>query len=160
MWLITASPAEVARIAGHMPPQYPAAVTLAAWSGLRFGELFALARRHVDLDAGTVRVERALEQVPGKPITFGKPKTDKSRRLVHLPGFVLAALREHMAEHVEAAPDALLFPKINAYQHGQNITPRHPHAHDSPVIPDVLPCGSLAAAHSPPRPPTNHQVRY
>ena len=106
----TASPIEVAQIAAHMPPQYSAAVTLAAWSGLRFGELFALARRHVDLDAGTVRVERALEQVPGKAVTFGKPKTDKSRRLVHLPAFVLTAVREHMAEHVEASPDALLFP--------------------------------------------------
>jgi len=61
----TALPAEVAQLAALMPPRYAAAVTLAAWSGLRYRELFALARHHVDLDAGTVRVERALEQVPG-----------------------------------------------------------------------------------------------
>ncbi|AWB90302.1 tyrosine-type recombinase/integrase [Salinibacterium hongtaonis] len=106
----TASPAEVAQLAAHMPPRYSAAVTLAAWSGLRFGELFALARRHVDLDAGTVRVERALEQVPGQPIGFGKTKTDKSRRIVNLPAFVVTALRAHIAEYVAADAEALLFP--------------------------------------------------
>lgn len=73
---------------------------------MRYGELLALARRHVDLDAGTVRVERALEQVPGQPIGFGKTKTDKSRRVVHLPAFVVDTLGAHVAEHA----DALLFP--------------------------------------------------
>lgn len=106
----TASPAEVAQLAARMPARYAAAVTLAAWSGLRYGELFALARCHVDLDAGTVRVERALEQVPGQPIGFGKTKTDKSRRVVHLPAFVVDALAAHMAEHVAEHADALLFP--------------------------------------------------
>ncbi|MGB3730644.1 tyrosine-type recombinase/integrase [Microbacterium sp.] len=105
----TATPAEVAQIAAHMPPQYAAAVTLAAWSGLRFGELFALARRHIDLATGAVRVERALEAVPGQPIRFGKTKTAGSRRTVRLPAFVVAQLAEHMAERVPGDPDALLF---------------------------------------------------
>jgi len=109
----TASPAEVAQLAAHMPARYAVAVPLAAWSGLRFGELFALARQHVDLEAGTVRVERALEMVPGQPIRFGKTKTTKSRRTVHLPAFVVAQLREHMRGHVGSAPDALLFPDAN-----------------------------------------------
>jgi integrase len=106
----TASPAEVAQLAALMPPRYAAAVIVAAWSGLRFGELFALARRHVDLTAGAVRVERALEQVSGQPIGFGKTKTDKSRRTVNLPAFVLTMLAEHLAEHVGPDADALLFP--------------------------------------------------
>jgi integrase len=105
----TATPAEVAQLAAHMPAHLAAAVTLAAWSGLRYGELFALARRHVDLDAGTLRVERALEHVPGQPVRYGKPKTDKSRRTVNLPGFVVSHLRDHMSEHVVNDPDALLF---------------------------------------------------
>lgn len=60
-----------------------------------------------------MRVERALELVPGQPIRFGKPKTAKSRRTVHLPAFVVAQLREHMAEHVAADVAALLFPDAN-----------------------------------------------
>lgn len=114
----TATPAEVATIAAHMPPRLAAAVTLAAWSGLRFGEVFALARRHVDLDMGTVRVERALIVVPGEPVRFGKPKTHSSRRTVFLPQFVVRVLREHLAEHVPADPAALLFTLAN----GQPLT--------------------------------------
>ncbi|WP_206448165.1 tyrosine-type recombinase/integrase [Agrococcus sp. KRD186] len=105
----TANPAEVAALAAAMPVHLSAAVTLAAWSGLRRGELFALARRHVDLDAGTLRVERALLELRGQGITFGETKTRKSRRLVHLPPFAVAILEAHMREHVAAAPDALLF---------------------------------------------------
>lgn len=105
----TATPAEVQRLAAHMPRRLSAAVTLAAWSGLRYGELFALSRRHVDLDTGAVRVERALLQLPGQPITFGPTKTAKSRRTVHLPRVVVAALEQHMTEFVPADPDALLF---------------------------------------------------
>lgn len=41
-----ANPAEVAALAAAMPRQLSAAVMLAAWSGLRYGELFALAREH------------------------------------------------------------------------------------------------------------------
>lgn len=104
-----ATPAEVAQLAALVPADFRAAVILAAWSSLRHGELFALARRHVDLEARTVQVDRALITVPGQPITYGPPKTRKSRRSVHLPAFVVDALREHLGAHVDASPDALLF---------------------------------------------------
>ena len=121
----TASPAEVAQIAAHMPSRYAVAVTLAAWSGLRYGELFALARRHVDLATGTVRVERALEQVPGQPIRFGKTKTAKSYRTVHLPAFIVTQLREHMAAHVAVEADALLFPNADGSPTANATLSRH-----------------------------------
>jgi integrase len=105
----TASPDEVARLASLMPRSLSAAVTLAAWSSIRQGELFALARRHLDLEAGTVRVERALKRVPGEPVTFGAPKTAKSRRTVSLPQFVVDALRAHLDEFTPPDPDALVF---------------------------------------------------
>ena len=92
-----------------MPDELAAAVVLAAWSGLRYGELFALARRHVDLEAGTVRVERALVAVPGQPVSFGVPKTTRSSRTVHLPAFVLTALAAQLEQHTEDRPDALVF---------------------------------------------------
>lgn len=104
-----ASPLEVQQLAQLMPPELTAAVTLAAWSGLRYGELFALARRHVNLEAGTVQVERALLCVSGQPVTFGKTKTAKSNRAVHLPAFVLEVLAAHLERHVPASPDGLLF---------------------------------------------------
>jgi integrase len=100
-----ATPAEVAALAGHMPPRLAAAVTTAAWSGLRYGELFALSRRHVDTEAGTLRVERQLSRAGG----FGPTKTPKSRRTVHLPRSIVEALSAHLNAHVADSPDALLF---------------------------------------------------
>lgn len=109
----TASPAVLEAIAQSMPTHLAAAVPLAAWSGLRFGELFGLARQHVDLEAGTVRVDRALVCVPGEPVRFGQPKTRSSRRTVHLPGFVVEVLRAHMAEHVPPGATSLLFTTVS-----------------------------------------------
>lgn len=74
----TATPAEVAALAAAMPARYSAAVTLAAWSGLRYGELFALARRHVDLDTGTLRVERSLMNLPGQAPSLAGATTGSS----------------------------------------------------------------------------------
>lgn len=105
----TANPLEVQQLAQLMPPEYAAAVTLAAWSGLRYGELFALARRNVNLEAGTLQVDRALVCVPGQRITFGKTKTAKSNRAVHLPAFVLEVLTAHLERYGPTSPDALLF---------------------------------------------------
>lgn len=105
----TASPAEVEQLAAQMPRRLSAAVTVAAWSGLRYGELFALARRHVDLEEGTLTVERALIQITGQPVTFGPTKTAKSRRTVHLPRRVVEQLAEHMEEFTGEALDALVF---------------------------------------------------
>ena len=83
----TATPTEVTQLAAAMPAHLGAAVIVAAWSGLRFGELFALARRHVDLDAGTVRVERALSRTRNGTV-FTPTKTAGSVRTVHLPRFL------------------------------------------------------------------------
>ncbi len=106
---IPATPAEVSALAAGMPARYSAAVHLAGWSGLRAGELFGLARRHVDLETGTVRVERAVTYAPGQPAVFGSTKTEGSRRTVHLPPHVVAILRQHMTTYTGPGPDALIF---------------------------------------------------
>lgn len=102
----TCSPDEVLALADAMPPHLRAAVFVAAWGALRQGELFALARRHVDLQAGTIRVERALT-VDGR--AAGRTKTRGSVRTVYLPRFVVDELARHMARHTGHGPEALLF---------------------------------------------------
>ncbi|BDZ37985.1 tyrosine-type recombinase/integrase [Microbacterium suwonense] len=104
-----ATPEQVRMLADAMPERYAAAVTLAAWSGLRSGELRALARRHIDLEEGTVRVERAVVEVGGNAATFGPTKTAGSRRTVALPAFVVDELRVHLEHHVDQNADALVF---------------------------------------------------
>lgn len=106
---VPATPAEIEALAAAMPERYATAVHVAAWSGLRAGELFGLARRHVDLDAGTVRVERAVSYVPGQSPCLGATKTESSKRTVHLPIQVVAKLRAHLNRYTGPDPDALVF---------------------------------------------------
>ncbi|RKT79209.1 site-specific recombinase XerD [Terracoccus luteus] len=103
-----ATPEEVAAIAAAAPPRYQAAVLIAAWGGLRAGEVFALDRRAVDVEAGFVVVERTLLSVQGK-LSFGPPKSDAGYRKVYLPAHVCEAVQRHMNEFTAPGPDALLF---------------------------------------------------
>jgi len=75
--------------------------TVALALGLRQGEALGLRWPDVDLDAGTVTIQRSLQRVGGEWL-FPEPKTTRSRRTVPLPGPVTAALREHRArQHQE-----------------------------------------------------------
>jgi integrase len=104
------SATEIAALAAEVPAHYRAFVILAAYSGLRAGELAAL--RIADLDLGeeaAVRVSRRFYRVAGE-ITVDLPKSAKSFRVVPLPGFVGAELGRHLAEHrAGAARNALVF---------------------------------------------------
>lgn len=106
---VPATPAEVAKLAALVPSRFGAAVLVAAYSGLRAGELFGLTRAHVDTTRGTVRVERALIDIRGHALHFGPPKTTSSLRMVHLPAPVNAALAKHLATFTAPGPDALVF---------------------------------------------------
>jgi integrase len=77
------------RLDGH--PLYPI-VALALGSGMRRGELCALAWGAVDLDGSTVRVERSLEET-GTGMRFKGPKTRHGHRVVSLPPVVVDILR-------------------------------------------------------------------
>jgi integrase len=94
-------------------------VALALSTGARRGELLALRRQDINLNAGQVRIERALEQTRGS-IRVKQPKTAHSRRTIAIPPWIIAELRAHMARQQELrlklgqgrAPDgALLFPR-------------------------------------------------
>lgn len=92
--------------------RYRAAVIVAAHSGLRAGELFALERQHVErTPQGGVRlnVRQTLVDVPGKPVAFGPPKSDAGRRKVHLPPEAARALLAHLDRYTGPGPRALVF---------------------------------------------------
>ena len=85
-----------------------AAIIVAIGSGLRRGELVALRWRDVDLDAGTIRVERAAERVTIRTAKrvryetrYKEPKTKRSRRTVPLTRFAIERLRRHRAEQAQ-----------------------------------------------------------
>jgi integrase len=83
-------------------------VLVAAFGGLRWGELAGLRRKRIDLEAGTVTVAEQLVEVNGT-FSVGPPKSTAGRRTVTLPTAVVAALVEHLANYTEESPDALVF---------------------------------------------------
>lgn len=104
-----ASLAELAKIREELPERYRSMLDLAAWCALRFGELTELRRADVDLDAGVIRVRRAVTRVDGDYVV-GDPKTTAGARTVHIPANVVPGMAEHMRKRVKPSPDALVFP--------------------------------------------------
>jgi integrase len=99
-----ASPAEVVALVEAITPRYRAAVLLAAWCGLRRGEVLGLRPDDVDLAARCVIVRRNRVELLSTRTSFdAEPKTDAGKRTVALPPHVLPVLAEHMASW--AGPD-------------------------------------------------------
>ena len=67
---------------------------LAAFSGMRRGELLGLRWRDIDLDRSVVRVQRQLIR-NGAAVGFGEPKTRAGRRSIFLDCATIEALRAH-----------------------------------------------------------------
>ena len=95
------SPEEVsgvlAKLEGH---PLLAIVTLALATGMRRGELLGLQWSDLDLDAGTLRVERSLEETK-TGLRLKPPKTKRGRRNIKLPPEAVAVLRAHRVKVME-----------------------------------------------------------
>jgi integrase len=87
----------LARLYGHA--LHPVAA-LALGTGMRRGEICALAWGAVDLDKSTVRVERSLEETR-QGLRFKAPKTRRGHRTVSLPANVVNILRAHQRSQGE-----------------------------------------------------------
>jgi integrase len=99
-------------ITAAMPGRWRAAVTLAAAAGLRQGETLGLTVDRVDWLRRSVRVDRQLVTMPGRPPYLAPPKTRASVRDVPVPQLVVDALAAHVAAHpppAGGAVDPLLF---------------------------------------------------
>jgi len=104
------TPAELEKVAEKVPECYRVAVPVAAWCGLRFGELIELRRKDVHSDGGlmTLRIRRGATTVDNR-LVLGPPKTDAGIRDVTVPPHVAAMLRGHMAKYTGAGPEAFVF---------------------------------------------------
>lgn len=99
---------DLAGLLPHVPGRYRALVGLAAGPGLRWGECVGLRWDAVDLDAGTVRVERVAVEVAGTVTHKPYPKSKAGRREVSLPPFVVELLAAHR-ERYPAGPVGEVF---------------------------------------------------
>ncbi|MFV2013358.1 MULTISPECIES: tyrosine-type recombinase/integrase [unclassified Micromonospora] len=104
-----ATVAQVVALAEAMPARFSALIIVAAFSGLRWGELAALRRCDVDTDAGTIRVPRKLAVLRSGGLVFGPPKSRAGNRVVALPAAARSAFVDHLAAFVDDDPEALVF---------------------------------------------------
>ena len=82
---------EAGRLVAATPEHYRPLVTFLLGTGLRWSEATALQARHVNLEAGTVRVQRAWKRIPGG-WEVGPPKSDKANRTVNAAVPALVAI--------------------------------------------------------------------
>ena len=100
---------EVATLASVIDPRNRVLVLVAAYAGLRAGELTALRRKHVDLLRRSITVVEQVQCISGRHIT-SPPKSSASRRSVAVPGVVCTALEAHLAAYAEPGIEGLVFP--------------------------------------------------
>lgn len=75
--------------------------TVALAVGLRQSEVLGLRWADVDLDKGTLSVQRGLHRVTGRGLVYEEPNADRSRRTLALPEPLVEALRRHRAAQLE-----------------------------------------------------------
>ncbi len=85
--------------ASKVNPTLATLMVLAADTGARRGELCALRWRHVDGDAGTVRIEAAIGETN---VVYEKDTKTHQHRTVTLSSFALDWLLDHLERHAKA----------------------------------------------------------
>jgi len=86
--------AELVQLLAHLKGQPK---LLAAYTGLRRGEVLGLRWRDIDMASATLQVTQSVEIVSNKLVLI-EPKTDRSRRTVTLPDSLLRELARHKKE--------------------------------------------------------------
>jgi integrase len=104
----SATEQQIAELALAVPERYRAAVRVAAYSGLRQGELFALQRKDYDRVTQEITVDKAKFEIASIS-QIGSPKTKASYRTVTLPSKIAKELEYHLDTYTEQNPTALIF---------------------------------------------------
>ena len=103
-----ASVAEIGALTAKMPDRLALAVSCASWLAMRLGEILELRRGDVDLEAGVIRIRRAVVRVGGR-LVVDTPKSASGVRDVAIPPHLIDRFRDHLVAHTAPDANALLF---------------------------------------------------
>jgi integrase len=101
---------ELDALVAALPDRYRAIVLIAAWCGLRYGELAELRRGDLDVTTGVIHVRRAVISTRATGTVIGTPKSDAGVRDVTIPPHLLPMVKGHLQRYVGPGKNALLFP--------------------------------------------------
>lgn len=82
------------------------------WCGIRKGELLALTPKDIDLDAGTLNINKTYAHVGGVDVVQ-EPKTPKSKRVVQLPAFLAGQIRAFLPSLYDLNDSDRVFASLN-----------------------------------------------
>jgi integrase len=123
-----------------MPERLRLAVLLAAWGGLRYGELAGLRRSDLDLSAThpVVRVARSVSFAPGQDVRVKAPKTAAGVRTVALPSWLKPLISQHVLAYAQPGDNGLVFASATGGFLWPSSFYRHWHrARDQARLPDL-----------------------
>jgi integrase len=130
--------AQVFALADAMAPRYRALVLLATFASMRWGELAALRRHCVDLDARVIRIEASLAELKDGSLVTGRPKSDAGVRRVVIPSVIVDDLRWHLQRFAGQEPDGLVFVGEHGAQlRRSNFSRKWNKARDALGMPDL-----------------------
>ena len=92
---------------------YMAFMTL-YWTGMRLGELLALNPKDVDLEKRTISITKSYQRL-GKKDVITPPKTSKSKRVITIPEFLAADIKDYMDSLYDLQENDRLFPITKYY---------------------------------------------
>ena len=84
------------------------------WTGMRLGELLALNPKDVDLEKRTISITKSYQRF-GKKDVITPPKTSKSKRVITIPEFLAADIKDYMDSLYDLQEDDRLFPITKYY---------------------------------------------
>ncbi len=96
-------------IADALPARYRMLVILTAFTGLRWGELVALRRDCIDLDACEIRITQTTAQLDKGGLRTGTPKSRAGLRTVAFPIELVPDLTNHIDRYAERGAHGLIF---------------------------------------------------
>ena len=107
--------AEVGHLAEKIEPKrFRALILIAAWCGLRWGELIELRRKDIGDGCETISVSRGVTHRSGCRID--SPRSGRGR-MVLVPPHIRADIKHHLDTFVVKEPDAQLFPPVRGGCH-------------------------------------------
>jgi integrase len=105
------TPAEITALADAIKPErLKTLVLLAAWTGLRWGEISELRRKDIGGECEILNVSRAVTR-DKRAYLVDTPKSGKGRTVV-IPPHIRADLKHHLDVNVGTNPESLLFPAL------------------------------------------------
>lgn len=108
----------------NTPHRAQTAAMIMMYAGLRRGEVIPLTWADIDLDNGTISINKTVEMVAGRPIVKNTAKSDCSLRTVDIPKMLASYLSEIKASSSSTGAVAELRPLVCPSANGKLMSSR------------------------------------